>query len=72
MVRCNLDVWVELKGTLPRHLSFALSNVLLVKQKLPIEIAHVNCVQVDLGRGKSYYEEMENNTKSFALLFRSA
>lgn len=52
MVRGNLHVRIECQGTLAGHLRFALADVLLVEQELPIEIAHVDRVQVDL-KGKS-------------------
>lgn len=50
MVGNYLDIRIEAQRTLPGHLRFALAHVLLVEQELPVEIAHIDGVQVDLKR----------------------
>ena len=48
MVGRNFDIRIKLKGTLPGHLRLALAHVFFVEQELPVEIAHVDGVQIDL------------------------
>lgn len=50
MVGLDLNVWVEAECTLTSNLSLGLSNVLLVEQKLAIQVTDVDCVQVNLKR----------------------
>lgn len=48
MVRLDLDVRIEAKRTLTSDFRLGLADVLLVEQELPVQVAHVDCVQVNL------------------------
>lgn len=51
MVGCDAGCWVEPEGALSRHLHLGAPDVLLLEEKLPVQIAHFDCVQVDLQVG---------------------
>lgn len=73
MVRDDFDIGIEEQGTLPGHLRLALTHVLLVEQELPVEIADVDGVQIDLGMergGRKWSAKRRANTKCFFLRFR--
>lgn len=68
---CNLHIRIKLQGTLPGHLCLALADVLLVEQELPVQIAHIDRVQVDLKASITGLEMAGTNKKSH-LRFRFA
>lgn len=64
MIRLNLDVRVEAEGALAGHIGLRLADVLLVEQKLPVQVAHVDRVQIDLKK------EAKENLNKLATLPR--
>lgn len=48
MVCFDLGVRIERQSTLPGDVRFRLADVLLVEQKLTIQVAHVDRIQIDL------------------------
>ena len=49
----DVDVRIEGQHALPRHLGFGLADMRLLEQELPVQIRHVDRVQVDL-RGREH------------------
>lgn len=48
MVGFDFHIWIERQCTFASHFGFGLSDVLLVEQKLPIQIADINRIQINL------------------------
>lgn len=48
MIGNYLHIGIEFQRTLLGHLRFTFTHVLLMEQELPVEIAYINGVQVDL------------------------
>lgn len=50
MVSFDVNVRIKAECTVTGHVSLRLANMFLVKQKLTIQIAHIDGVQIDLFR----------------------
>lgn len=70
MIRLNLDVRVEAEGALAGHIGLRLADVLLVEQKLPVQVAHVDRVQIDLKRSKTKFNQTGNTAANDATFCR--
>ena len=48
MERCDGGLGVEPQGAVPSHLHLRPANVALLEEKLPVQVAHLNRVEVNL------------------------
>lgn len=53
MIRFYRYVRIKLESSFTRHLCFRLPDMFFVKQKLTIQVAHVDSIKVDLKREES-------------------
>lgn len=58
MVGFNLYIWVECQRTFTSHFSFRFTNMFFVEQKLPIQIADINRIQIDLWKRQNDFAQM--------------
>lgn len=48
MIRFDLNIGIEAKRTLTCNFCLRFANVLLVEEELAIQVADIDCVQIDL------------------------
>lgn len=60
VVRLDGDVRIEAERTLARHLGLGLADVLLVEQELPVQVADVDRVQIDLEGGYYSFDKLRH------------
>ena len=51
MVGYDVGCWVKPESALSSHLHLGAPYVLLLEEKLPVQVAHFDCVQIDLQVG---------------------